>query len=606
MKLPSTADRPVVLLGGGVLGRRVAATWAASGYKVHIRDPSEEQRKSALQFCQENLSQFPGGKKGIKSGEVTVFEDLAEAVKNAWLVIEAVPEKLSIKISTFADLEKLAPEDALLCTNSSSYKSREMVEDRKESTKQRVLNMHYYMPPDNMIVELMTCSKTDPAIFPFLVEKCKNVGLHPYVARVESTGLIFNRMWAAIKRESLYIMEEGVATAEEIDGLWMEMWGGDSGPALRMDAVGLDTVSMIEQHYIDERGLPDAPIKFLKKYIDEGRLGFKSDKGGLYPPTAKTNGHAKSDESLLYFLDIGLAHPKDPFTTGRVLVGSPNGGPLKELVKDMVLPDGIGVSKKAGKIFWTNMGIPDANDGSIFSCNLDGSGVKEVIPKGKVHTPKQMYLDQKNEKIYFSDREGLAVWRSNYDGSGQEMVVKTGDWKKKDETNDQTRWCVGITVSPSTGKFYWTQKGPSKSNHGRIFRANIDMPPGSTPENRKDIECLFQRLPECIDLEVDETNNVLYWTDRGELPNGNTINRVDLSKVKPVQGTAMSLPGKDYEIISRSLHEPIGLSLDLKNKRIFACDLGGAVYVCDLDGGNRKKIYENDTGSFSGLVHVPV
>ncbi|PFH58276.1 hypothetical protein XA68_13923 [Ophiocordyceps unilateralis] len=609
MKLPSTADRPVVVLGGGVLGRRVATTWAAGGYKVHIRDPSEEQRTSALHYCENNMSEYPGEK---KNGKVHVFEDLASAVKNAWLIIEAVPEKLSIKISTFADLEKLAPEDALLCSNSSSYKSREMIEERKESTKQRTLNMHYYMPPGNLVVELMTNGETSPDIFPFLVDKCKDVGLHPYVARKESTGLIFNRMWAAIKRESLYMLSEGVTTPEELDGLWKEMWGSKNGPVAMMDAVGLDTVSMIEQHYINERGLPNTPIKFLKKYIDEDRLGAKSVKGGIYPAGATTKAkgenaghHDNVHAPLLYFLDMGLDHLNDPFHSGRVLVGSPDGRPLKELVTGLMTPDGIGISLKAGKIFWTSMGIPADNDGSVCSCNLDGSDVKEVIPKGKVHTPKQLYMDHTNSKLYFCDREGLGVWRCNFDGSNQELLVKTGDWKKDDESQDQLRWCVGVTVSPATGKFYWTQKGNSKASQGRIFRANIETPSGTKPEKRKDIECLFQRLPECIDLEIDETNNTLYWSDRGELPFGNTINRADLSKVKPPQGNTMSLPGKDYDIVTRGMHEAIGISLDIKNRHIYSCDMGGTVYMTDLDGGNKKKFYE-DCGTFTGITHVHV
>ncbi|KAF1732284.1 3-hydroxybutyryl-CoA dehydrogenase [Beauveria bassiana] len=602
--LPPTNGRIVAVLGGGVLGRRVACAWAASGFEVVIRDPSPEQRTAAVHYCEVSMKQYSDSK---TPASVSATSDLAASVKNAWLVIEVVPEKLSLKISTFADLEKLAPADALLCSNSSSYKSREMVGDLQESTKQRVSNMHYYMPPDNRIVELMTSGSTNESVFPFLVEKLRSIGMHPFVAQKESTGLIFNRLWAAVKREVLNILAEDVSTPEEIDAIWSEAMGSKGyGPVAMMDHVGLDTVAFIEQHYITERGLPSQPVDFLKRYIDKGRIGIKSGQGGLLPAEFYAKVHTKPEEHtpLLYFLDVGLAveNPLDVFHAGRILVGSADGRPLKELVVDQLTPDGIGISLKFGKVFWTSMGIPSRNDGALYSCNLDGSHITAIVPKGTVHTPKQLTLDHLNEKIYFSDREGLRVFRCNYDGSELENLVKTGDWQNDEHAADQTRWCVGIAVSPATGKFYWTQKGPSKGNKGRIFRANMAFPAGENVKTRSDVDTIFQNLPEPIDLELDHQAGTLYWTDRGELPLGNSINRVSVADIKPVTDTTFtSWPGRDYSIIMRNLHEAIGIKLDTKNRHIYATDLGGVVYQTDMDGGNRKKLYEN-SGAFAGIT----
>lgn len=176
----------------------------------------------------------------------------------AWLVIEAVPEQLALKTETLARLEALAPADALLCSNSSSFKSSEMLGDLRPETKRRVLNMHYYMPPGNRVVELMTDGFTHDVIFPHLVEKLRGIGFHAFVARKESTGLIFNRLWAAIKREVLTILAEGVSTPEEIEALWKEMWlGNHSGPVAMMDSVGLDTVSPTTgKFYWTQKGPP--------------------------------------------------------------------------------------------------------------------------------------------------------------------------------------------------------------------------------------------------------------------------------------------------------------------------------------------------------------
>ncbi|KAI1030742.1 hypothetical protein LB503_013020 [Fusarium chuoi] len=596
--LPSTEGRTVAILGGGVLGRRIACGWAASGFDVIIRDPSPEQRAAAVEYCTSSMSQYSDSE---TRGSVTAVEDLAEAVFKAWLVIEAVPEKLHLKISTFAYLEKLSPHDAILASNSSSYKSREMIEGLKPMTKRRVLNMHYYMPPDYRVVELMTDGETEESIFPFLYEKLEEIKFHPYIARKESTGFIYNRLWAAIKREVLNILAEEVSTPEEIDKLWKQMWyAKENGPVAMMDVVGLDTVSFIEQHYIAERGLPDTPVKFLQKYIDEGRLGAKSDKGGLLPPKKLI----KSDhKSSLFFLDIGLSsgNAKGYASAGRVLVGSSDGSPIKTLVPGQRLPDGIDISKSAGKLFWTCMGNSSANDGAILSCNLDGTDLKEIVPQGSVHTPKQLTVDDTNSKLYFADREGMRIMRCNFDGSELQVLVKTGDWQVDSQMLDPTRWCVGVTVSPATGKFYWTQKGPSKGGKGRILQANIDFQPGDDINSRTDIEVLFQGLPEPIDLEIDEDENVLYWTDRGELPDGNTINRAKLDGLTRVTHDGASKPSTDYEVVARGLHEAIGIKLDSKNRRIFATDLGGSVYQFDIDGGNKKKVYEG-SGAFVGIT----
>ncbi|KAM0354840.1 hypothetical protein ACHAPU_000668 [Fusarium lateritium] len=585
-KLPSTDGRTVTVLGGGVLGRRIACGWAASGYDVVIRDPSPEQRTAAVEYCNTSMSQYSDS---TTRGSVTALQDLSTAVAKAWLVIEAVPEKLPLKISTFADLEKLTSEDTILCSNSSSYKSREMVGDLNPDTRRRVLNMHYYMPPEYRVVELMTDGETHDNIFPFLVEKLDEVKFHPYVAQKESTGFIYNRLWAAIKREVLTILAEGVSTPAEIEKLWKEMWyAKEKGPVAMMDAVGLDTVSFIEQHYIAERGLPNTPVDFLQKFIDEGKLGDKSSKGGLLPPKP----HAKSeDDTQLYFLDIGLSG--DSTTGGSILVGTGDAKPLKTLVSGQRMPDGIDISNSAGKLFWTSMGSLSENDGAVFSCNLDGSDVKEIVPPGSIHTPKQLTIDETNSKVYFADREGMRIMRSNFDGSDREVLVQTGDYQDEQQRSDPTRWCVGITVSPSTGKLYWTQKGPSKGGKGRIFRANINLKSGEDAHNRTDIELLFQDLPEPIDLEIDEAENTLYWTDRGELPNGNTINRAKVDAEVKHEGA--SKPGKHYEIVSRGMHEAIGIKLDSRNRRIFATDLGGAVYQFDMDGGNRQKLYEGSS-----------
>src|ERR1700756_4538922 len=171
-----------------------------------------------------------------------------------------------------------------------------------------------------------------------------------------------------------------------------------------------------------------------------------------------------------------------------------DGSEGKTIVTGCHLPDGIVVDAKAGHIYWINMGVPNLDDGSIERADLDGGNRRVIVPQGVTHTPKQIHLDKDSGKLYWCDREGMRVMRSNLDGSQVETLVETGRGEK--DRRDETRWCVGITIDPKCGKIYWTQKGPRRGGRGRIFRPNIDTPKGESPTSRSDIEVLFDHLPE--------------------------------------------------------------------------------------------------------------
>lgn len=155
---PNYKTRPIVVLGGGVLGRRIAASFVGAGWHVIVRDPSEKSRTDALAYIRDNIATYTALSHSHE-GEATTTEDLQEAVKDAWLVFEAVPEVLSIKESTFTDLEKYAPKDCIFASNSSSYKTSELVGKIRDETKERVLNTHFMMPPQvsHMNIGLQLC-----------------------------------------------------------------------------------------------------------------------------------------------------------------------------------------------------------------------------------------------------------------------------------------------------------------------------------------------------------------------------------------------------------------------------------------------------------------
>ncbi len=184
--------------------------------------------------------------------------------------------------------------------------------------------------------------------------------------------------------------------------------------------------------------------------------------------------------------------------------------------------------------------------------------------------------------------------RANLDGSAIETLVETG--RGDIDRRDQTRWCVGIAVDAGRGQIYWTQKGPDNAGLGRILRANIEIPAGQSASNRTDIEVLFDGLPEPIDLELDLKNRLLYWTDRGDPPRGNTVNRapmdVDSKAARPAP-----------EILFTHLMEGIGIALDFEGGRMFLTDLAGSVYSASLDGSGKQTLLYAQ-GNLTGIAYA--
>jgi len=283
----------------------------------------------------------------------------------------------------------------------------------------------------------------------------------------------------------------------------------------------------------------------------------------------------------LFVLDLGES---------RVFTVSPDGSGKKIIITDCWHPDGIVVDAESGHIYWTNMGIPNLNDGSIERANLDGQNRITLVPKGSTFSPKQLHLDKQHGRLYWCDREGMRVMRANLDGSNIETLVQTG--KGDIDRRDQTRWCVGITLDHKREQMYWTQKGPDNAGLGRICRAGLEIPKGETAASRSDIEVWLDRLPEPIDLELDLSNRVMYWTDRGDPPRGNTVARASVD-AKP------DAP----EIVFNHLMEGIGIALDVPNDRMFMTDFAGSIYSARLNGSDKRTLLYSQ-GNLTGIAYA--
>lgn len=270
-------NRPITVIGAGTLGRQIAVMMADRGGLVRVYETLPDARAKAEEYIAIELPKVAATIDGGSVGTVEFTESLADAVKGAWLVIEAAPEKIELKKEIFATLDELAEPDAILASNSSSMPTSSFIDG--VAHPERVLNLHFYQPPFLPGADLMSSGHTDPAVLELIEKQLPLHGVFPKTARKESTGFIMNRIWAAVKRESLNVVADGVSVPEDVDALWGHFFGHKIAPFEMMDKVGLDVVRDIERNYVEQFGHDDRPIRLLDEYIERGDLGVKTGRG---------------------------------------------------------------------------------------------------------------------------------------------------------------------------------------------------------------------------------------------------------------------------------------------------------------------------------------
>ncbi|KIV83066.1 hypothetical protein PV11_05126 [Exophiala sideris] len=275
--------RAVTILGAGTQGTRLAYMWTSRGRPVYLIDKDEKQLERAKRGVETLRSQAQSS--STTSGEcgevITSSPDgLPEAASKSWMLLECLPESLKLKRTIVKELDELADAGTIIASNSSSYTIEEILEDQTLKQPDRFTSLHCYWPPETSAIEVMGSSITRPEIISLLMEETKKHGFSPFHVRKNSTGYLYNRIWAAIKREALLTLAEGVATPQELDAIFKDVLKTPKGPCEQMDVVGLDVVRDIEQHYADVRtGIPEEPRQYLQKMIDQGKLGVKSGSG---------------------------------------------------------------------------------------------------------------------------------------------------------------------------------------------------------------------------------------------------------------------------------------------------------------------------------------
>ncbi len=287
MTTTSTSDNQAIatiaVVGAGFLGRQIAAMTAASGREVRVTDAIPEATFATHDWLRAYLATpiadgtLEWDLEDVLSRIVPV-PTLADALDGADLMIEAVREELSVKRAVFAEASRLNP-TAYLATNSSSIASIQLADVVTQTD--RLVNLHFFSEFWNRaMVELMGCGETSDETLQTIANFGRSLGLYCAVVDGQSKGFIINRVWRAVKKEALKVVDEGHASPEDVDRLWAFFWGINYGPFAMMDQIGLNVIADIEDTYIAVATDPmDRRSSTLHELVASGELGIKSGQG---------------------------------------------------------------------------------------------------------------------------------------------------------------------------------------------------------------------------------------------------------------------------------------------------------------------------------------
>ena len=265
------------------MGRGIAHVAALGGFSTRLYDVSEEMLKAAEEDIKQNLGKAVDRKIISSEQETSCLKNLTlessppEAVDDAQLVIEAIPEKIDLKTELFASLEPLCKPDVIFASNTSSLSVTEMA--AVVSAPQRFVGMHFFNPVHKMkLVEIVRGLETSEETLRAVRTVAEKMGKETVTIR-ESPGFITSRINALIGNEAFYMLQEGVATAPEIDKALRLGLNHPMGPFEMVDLVGLDTRLSILKFLHQTLGEKYRPCPLMEQYVKAGRLGRKTGKG---------------------------------------------------------------------------------------------------------------------------------------------------------------------------------------------------------------------------------------------------------------------------------------------------------------------------------------
>jgi len=276
--------RRVAVIGAGTMGHGIAQVAAMAGYDTRLTDADPEAVAAARDRIQANLAgAVIRGKLTQQAADAAIARvvpaaDLDLAARDADLVIEAIVEDLAVKQSLFTQLDSLVRDDTILATNTSSLSVTRIAEATRRPA--RVVGMHFFNPVHIMkLVELISHHAVDPAVIETVRNVAKTMGKTPIVVR-DSPGFASSRLGVILGLEAMRMLEEGVASAADIDAAMELGYGHPMGPLRVSDVVGLDVRLKIADYLHHELGEQkfEAP-RILRDKVTRGELGKKTGRG---------------------------------------------------------------------------------------------------------------------------------------------------------------------------------------------------------------------------------------------------------------------------------------------------------------------------------------
>ncbi len=283
----------VTVIGSGTMGNGICHVFAQCGFKVHMMDIRQEALDKAIVTIGKNMDRQVG--KGTLSeqdkadslGRISTFTDMAEAVKNSDLVVEAATENIDLKLKIFQELDKLAPATCILASNTSSISLTRIASYTKRPAQ--VIGMHFMNPvPVMKLVEIINGYATDVKVTETIVNLSRYLGKVPCVVN-DYPGFISNRILLPMLNEAILALQEGVAGVEEIDTIMKLGMAHPMGPLQLADFIGLDTCySIMNVLHMGFGNQKYAPATLLANMVQAGYLGVKSGEGFYkYTPGSK-------------------------------------------------------------------------------------------------------------------------------------------------------------------------------------------------------------------------------------------------------------------------------------------------------------------------------
>jgi 3-hydroxybutyryl-CoA dehydrogenase len=275
--------KQIAVLGAGTMGHGIAYAAIAGGYETRMFDVSD----AALQKGSASIEQILA--KGVELGKVasadadamrrrlSTSSSIADALQGVDMVIEAAPERIDLKLSLMADIDRHAPPSAIVATNTSALSITEMAGSMKNPA--RVAGMHFFNPVHKMkLIEIVRALESAPETLQAIEDVSKQMGKETVLVR-ESPGFITSRVNASIGNEAFFMLMEGVASARDIDKALKLGLNHPMGPFELVDLVGLDTRLSILEYLHRSLGEKYRPCPLLAQYVKAGRLGRKVGKG---------------------------------------------------------------------------------------------------------------------------------------------------------------------------------------------------------------------------------------------------------------------------------------------------------------------------------------